>query len=185
MSQDLLFDLLLVLNMIVCLLLIGVVLMQRSEGGAFGTGGPTGLVTARGAGDLLTRTTWVLFTLFLVFSLALTLIGGRERSSQAILNRLKNVTVNPEQILKQTPPTPPATPAAAPSAPAQSSPPSLTLPPVGAPVHPQAARAPQPTRRTANPAAAPTIITAPIAQPNPSLALPPIGGSPTNSAAPQ
>jgi preprotein translocase subunit SecG len=187
MSQDLLFDLLLVLNMIVCLLLIGVVLMQRSEGGAFGTGGPTGLVTARGAGDLLTRTTWVLFTLFLVFSLALTLIGGRERSSQAILNRLKNVTVNPEQILKQTPPTPTTTPAAAPPAPAstQSSPPSLTLPPVGAPAHPQAARAPKPTKRTANPAAAPTIITAPIAQPNPSLTLPPIGGSPTNSASPQ
>ena len=45
-------DLLLVLNMLVCLALIGVVLLQRSEGGAFGTGSPTGLVTARGAGDL-------------------------------------------------------------------------------------------------------------------------------------
>ena len=185
MSQDLLFDLLLVLNMIVCLLLIGVVLMQRSEGGAFGTGGPTGLVTARGAGDLLTRTTWVLFTLFLVFSMALTLIGGRERSSQAILNRLKGVTVNPEQILRQTPP---ATPATAPSTPAtsQSGPPTLALPPVGAPAHPQPVHSPEPARRAGKPAAAePTIITAPIAQPNPSLTLPPIGGAPTNSASPQ
>src|SRR5215469_9575516 len=122
MPQNLLFDLLLVLNMIVCLLLIGVVLMQRSEGGAFGTSGPTGLVTARGAGDLLTRTTWVLFSLFLAISLALTLIGGQERSSNAILNRLKGVTVNPEQLLQKTPP---ATPAPSPPASAPVSPSDL------------------------------------------------------------
>src|SRR5579863_231552 len=126
MSQDLLFDLLLVLNLIVCLLLIGVVLMQRSEGGAFGTGGPTGLVTARGAGDLLTRTTWVLFTLFLSLSLALTLLGGHERSSQAILQRLKGVTVNPDLINKA----PPAPTTPVPTAPDQSAPPTLTLPPI-------------------------------------------------------
>ena len=66
------------------------VLLQRSEGGALGGGGsPTGLITTRGAGDLLTRTTWILFATFLTLSLALTLLGGRERSSQAILNRLK------------------------------------------------------------------------------------------------
>jgi len=88
-------NLLLVLNMLVCLALIGVVLLQRSEGGAFGGGSPTGLVTARGAGDLLTRTTWVLFGLFLLLSLGLTLWGGHERSSQAFLNGLKSVSVNP------------------------------------------------------------------------------------------
>src|SRR5215469_16388442 len=92
-------DLLLVLNMLVCVALIGVVLLQRSEGGAFGGGSPTGLVTARGAGDLLTRTTWVLFSLFLIFSLSLTLLGGRERSNQAILDRLKNASVNPSTLL--------------------------------------------------------------------------------------
>ena len=63
-------DFLLVVNMLVCIALIGVVLLQRSEGGAFGSGSPTGLVTARGAGDLLTRTTWVLFSMFLALSLA-------------------------------------------------------------------------------------------------------------------
>ena len=188
MSQDLLFDLLLVLNMIVCLLLIGVVLMQRSEGGAFGTGGPTGLVTARGAGDLLTRTTWVLFTLFLVLSLALTLIGGRERSSQAILNRLKGVTVNPEQLLRQAPPASPATQTAPPPPSTSPSAPSLALPPVGAPARSQPAQS-QPAKRSAKVGAqsnsGPTIITAPpVTQPNPSLALPPIGGA-SNSAAPQ
>ena len=181
MSQDLLFDLLLILNMIVCVLLIGVVLMQRSEGGAFGTGGPTGLVTARGAGDLLTRTTWVLFTMFLVLSLSLTLIGGRERSSQAILNRLKGVTVNPEQLLKQTPP-PAATPTSQAPTPTQSPTPSLALPPVVAPTRPQPLHT-QPARR--GPTPAPVISAPPVSQPNPSLALPPIGGGATNSASSQ
>jgi preprotein translocase subunit SecG len=172
--------LLLVLNMLVCLALIGVVLLQRSEGGAFGGGSPTGLVTARGAGDLLTRTTWVLFSLFLIFSLTLTLLGGRERSSQAILERLKNASVNPAELNRPATP-PPAAPTQLPATPAQApaQTPSLALPPVGAPAahsrpadHAQGRKAPQ-------------IITAPTAPAPPplvnapgSLALPPVGGTP-------
>jgi len=118
-----LLGLLLTLNIIVCLALIGVVLLQRSEGGALGGGGsPTGLITTRGAGDLLTRTTWILFSVFLVISLTLTLLGGRQRSSEAILNRLKNETVNPNALVKKTPapasgeaPPPVTTPAPAPT----------------------------------------------------------------------
>ncbi len=94
-----LLGLLLTLNIIVCLALIGVVLLQRSEGGALGGGSPSGLITTRGAGDLLTRTTWILFSVFLTISLALTLLGGRERSSQAILNRLKLQSINPDAVL--------------------------------------------------------------------------------------
>ena len=107
-----LLGLLLTLNIIVCLALIGVVLLQRSEGGALGGGGsPTGLMTSRGAGDLLTRTTWILFALFLTLSLALTLLGGQQRSSEAILNRLKSESVNPDALGRKTPaPTPGQTP---------------------------------------------------------------------------
>lgn len=123
-----LLGLLLTLNIIVCLALIGVVLLQRSEGGALGGGGsPTGLITSRGAGDLLTRITWILFSLFLILSLALTLLGGRQRSSEAILNRLKNESVNPDALARRTPaPTPGQTPppVSAP-APAPSSGPSI------------------------------------------------------------
>jgi len=82
--------LLITINIFVCIALIGVVLLQRSEGGAFGTGGgPTGLVTARGAGDLLTRTTWILFGLFLALSLGLTLLGARNHASSSELEKLK------------------------------------------------------------------------------------------------
>ena len=178
-------DLLLVLNMLVCVALIGVVLLQRSEGGAFGTGGPTGLVTARGAGDLLTRTTWVLFTMFLALSLALTLLGGRERSSQAILERLKGTSVNPDLINKTAPSPSPSTPI--PTAPAQGAPPTLTLPPI-APAQP----APQPAKP--RPAHASHHASAPVAPatnpPAPKLAtpaplsLPPITGPAGKSTPP-
>jgi preprotein translocase subunit SecG len=135
--------LLLTLNIVVCLALIGVVLLQRSEGGALGGGGsPTGLVTTRGAGDLLTRTTWVLFALFLSISLTLTLIGGRERSSQAILNRLKLQSINPDAPANRAP---------------TSSPGEAAPPPVQAPTSSTPA-APKPTIRlpsTAGPAPAP------------------------------
>jgi len=42
-------------------------------------GGPTGMMSARGAGDLLTRTTWILATLFFVLSISLTLLSGKSR----------------------------------------------------------------------------------------------------------
>ena len=160
-----LLGLLLTLNIMVCLALIGVVLLQRSEGGALGGGGsPTGLITTRGAGDLLTRTTWVLFALFLTISLSLTLLGGRERSSQAILNRLKLQSINPDSLPAQgqrpaapvNPNTAPAPTIQVPSAkaPATSAPaagrmsaptPIISLPPL--------ARTPGPTSPPAGPPA--------------------------------
>ncbi|HEY5289008.1 MAG TPA: preprotein translocase subunit SecG [Caulobacteraceae bacterium] len=163
--------LLLALNMAICVLLIVVVLSQRSEGGAFGTGGPTGLVTARGAGDLLTRTTWVLFSLFLTLSLALTLIGGHDRSSAAILQRLKNTSINPDQLVHPTPPPPTGAPATAPA----TAPAPLTLPPVtgAAPEQPRPRHHVAPVRRNA-PTAAPAP-TPNFGTPAP-LALPPITG---------
>src|SRR5471032_3289153 len=117
-----LLGLLLTLNILVCLALIGVVLLQRSEGGALGTGGsPTGLITTRGAGDLLTRTTWVLFVIFLSLSLSLTLLGGRARSDQGSIERFKSLSINPDAQRKT--PRPPAAPAG------QAVPPPVQLPP--------------------------------------------------------
>jgi preprotein translocase subunit SecG len=87
---DMLIGVLLTINIIVCIALIGVVLMQRSEGGALGMGGGGGgFMTARGAGDLLTRTTWILFSIFLIISLALTILTGRMGASNSVVDRLK------------------------------------------------------------------------------------------------
>lgn len=79
-----LIGILLAINIVVCLGLIGVVLLQRSEGGALGMGGGnTGFMTARGAGDLLTRITWILFSMFLLISLVLTILTGRMNGGSA------------------------------------------------------------------------------------------------------
>ncbi|WP_324743084.1 preprotein translocase subunit SecG [Tsuneonella sp. CC-YZS046] len=79
-----LFFFLMVVQAIVGAALVAVILMQRSEGGGLGVGGnPSGLMSARGAADFLTRTTAVLATIFVVLSIALAALAvgsttGRE-----------------------------------------------------------------------------------------------------------
>lgn len=63
---------LLVLHAIIAAAMVGVILMQRSEGGGLAGGGsPSGLMTARGAADFLTRATTILATLFVLLSIGL------------------------------------------------------------------------------------------------------------------
>ncbi len=70
---------LLVIHLVVAMLLIGVILLQKSEGGALGIGGGGGgggnLFSARGVGNALTRTTAFLAVAFFVTSLSLTLLS--------------------------------------------------------------------------------------------------------------
>lgn len=83
---------LLAINIVVCLGLIGVVLLQRSEGGALGMGGGnSGFMTARGAGDLLTRLTWILFSVFLLISLTLTILTGRANTGGSVADQVKGL----------------------------------------------------------------------------------------------
>lgn len=115
-----LLTILLVIHILVAIALTGVVLLQRSEGGALGMGGgPTGFMTARGAGDLLTRTTWILFTIFLVLSVALTLLAGRDRASSSVVDRIDIDALDPNALNA-----PPATN----TAPADAAPAPLTAP---------------------------------------------------------
>jgi preprotein translocase subunit SecG len=127
-----LIGILLTLNIIVCLGLIGVVLLQRSEGGALGMGGgPTGFMSARGAGDLLTRMTWILFACFLALSLALTLLSGRGAASSSITDKLKIDSVDPNSLTIPVAPTPGAAPAAPATAPANAQPAPVQAPTPG------------------------------------------------------
>ncbi len=80
---------LLVVHLIIALALIGVVLLQRSEGGALGIGGGGGggggnLFTARGVGNALTRTTAYLAVGFFLTSIALTIIATHRGSGSII-----------------------------------------------------------------------------------------------------
>jgi preprotein translocase subunit SecG len=75
------FMFLLIVQTLVAAAMVAVILMQRSEGGGLGVGGsPSGLMSARGAADFLTRATSVLATLFVVLSIALAGLATLERA---------------------------------------------------------------------------------------------------------
>ncbi len=78
---------LLVAMILISVTLAAVILLQRSEGGALGMGGgPSGMMTARGAGNLLTQTTWVLAALFFACAIGLTIVGNVSRSERSIVD---------------------------------------------------------------------------------------------------
>jgi len=135
-----LLNILLVFHIIIAVLLTITVLMQQSEGGALGMGGgPSGFMTARGAGNLLTRITWVLFSLFLVLSIGLTILAASQRSASSITGGIEKV--DPNSLVRPLP-TAPAPSTTVPTAPL----PSTGLPtaplPGAAPVAPPAGQAP-------------------------------------------
>jgi preprotein translocase subunit SecG len=65
-----------VIHLLVVLALIGVVLLQKSEGGALGMGGGGGFLTSRGSANVLTRTTAILAGVFFLTSLGLSILAG-------------------------------------------------------------------------------------------------------------
>ena len=79
---------LLVVHILLALALIGVILVQRSEGGALGMGGGGGggFMTARGSANLLTRTTAILAILFIASSILLAILSGGPSKPRSILD---------------------------------------------------------------------------------------------------
>ena len=85
------FAFLLIVQTLIAVSLIGVILMQRSEGGGLGVGGSSsGFMTARGAADFLTRSTAVLGALFIVLSIVMAAIAGATREPTKIDTSLAN-----------------------------------------------------------------------------------------------
>ena len=79
------FTFLLIVQTLVAAALVTVILMQRSEGGGLGVGGSTsGLMSARGAADFLTRATAILATLFVTLSIALAGVATIQRAPGTI-----------------------------------------------------------------------------------------------------
>jgi preprotein translocase subunit SecG len=89
-----LFHFLIVVQAIVAASLVGIILMQRSEGGGLGMGGsPSGLMSARGAADFLTRTTTILATVFIILSISLAFVAAKKSGSGAIDDSLQRTEV--------------------------------------------------------------------------------------------
>src|SRR5438128_11233124 len=100
---------LLILHLMIALALVGVVLLQRSEGGALGIGGGGGFMTGRGAANFLTRVTAGLAAAFFATSLVLTLLAIRPVGTRSIFENPASVPAKGQPADKAQP-----APAAAP-----------------------------------------------------------------------
>ena len=84
----------LVIHALIALALCGVILLQRSEGGGLGIGGGNagGMMTARGAADLLTRSTTILAALFIGTSILLAVLAATGKRTHVIDTTLAKTT---------------------------------------------------------------------------------------------
>ena len=136
-----------VIHLMVVLALVGVVLLQRSEGGGLGIGGGSGFMTARGAANALTRATAILAVAFFATSLTLSIIaryqdrpidilntpisGGSQGGGAGVLDQLGGSDI-PTPAAPAAPATPPAGDAPAAPAPSAATPPASDTAPAPA-----------------------------------------------------
>ncbi|WP_104667191.1 preprotein translocase subunit SecG [Ensifer adhaerens] len=90
---------LLVIYLMVVVALIGVVLIQRSEGGGLGIGGGSGFMSARGTANALTRTTAILAALFFVLALGMGILARYQPQATDILDRIPGTSSNGGGVL--------------------------------------------------------------------------------------
>ena len=74
-----------VIHLMIVAVLIGTVLLQKSEGGGLGMGGGAGFMSSRGTANLLTRTTAILAVGFFLTSLLLSWLAGYDRKPSSII----------------------------------------------------------------------------------------------------
>ena len=80
----------LVLNIILAIILVIVILLQKSEGGALGIGASQeSFISSRSAGNLLTKVTAIIATLFIITSISLTIMAQKEISTSSVLERVE------------------------------------------------------------------------------------------------
>jgi preprotein translocase subunit SecG len=107
------FAFLLIVQSLIAISLVGVILMQRSEGGGLGVGGSSsGFMTARGAADFLTRSTAILGGTFIVLSIVMAAIAGVTREPTKIDTSLANTVAPAPQPVQPSPTAPPQNQAA-------------------------------------------------------------------------
>jgi preprotein translocase subunit SecG len=116
--------LLFVVHVLIAMALIGVVLLQKSEGGALGMGGGgmSGFMTGRTTANLLTRATAILAAAFMTTSVLLVVMHNRERAPRSIIEEGAPTTpAMPSAPAAPVAPSAPAAPQAPPAEPAQPS----------------------------------------------------------------
>ena len=91
-------NIILVLNIILAVLLVAIILLQKSEGGALGIGvSQDSFVSSRSAGGFLTKATAVIATLFIITSISLTIMSKKEFSSSSVLEKIEEEKEDPSE----------------------------------------------------------------------------------------
>lgn len=128
-------NVILTVHLILALLLIGVVLLQRSEGGGLGMGGG-GAMTGRGAATALSKLTWAIAVGFIGTSITLTILAASDASTSSVIDQIGgSLPATPAAPASNTPLGSDLLPPASTDAPA-------TPPAAEAPATPPAAEAP-------------------------------------------
>ena len=83
-------NIILALDIILAVLLVVIILLQKSEGGALGIGvSQDSFISSRSAGGFLTKATAVIATLFIITSISLTIMSKKEFSSTSVLEKIE------------------------------------------------------------------------------------------------
>jgi len=124
-------NVILAIHLILALLLIGAVLLQRSEGGGLGMGSAGGVVSGRAAATALAKVTWIFAGCFIATSITLTVLAARDSASTSVIDQIGGTLPAPAETPAATlpltalpktdaPAAPP--PAEAPASPVQTTP---------------------------------------------------------------
>jgi preprotein translocase subunit SecG len=89
----------LVIHLILALCLIGVVLLQRSEGGGLGMGGGGGgVMTGRSAATALAKLTWIFAIGFICTSIGLTVLAARDSAGTSVIDQIGGTVPTPAPV---------------------------------------------------------------------------------------
>ena len=91
-------NIILTLNIILAILLVAIILLQKSEGGALGLGvSQDSFVSSRSAGSFLTKATAILAALFIITSISLTVVSKEKFSSSSVLEEIEEEKIDPSE----------------------------------------------------------------------------------------
>ena len=83
-------NIILALNIILAIILVVIILLQKSEGGALGLGvSQDSFISSRSAGSILTKVTAIIATFFIITSISLTIMSKEKFSSSSVLEKVE------------------------------------------------------------------------------------------------
>ena len=92
-------NVILIINVILAILLVGIILLQKSEGGALGIGASQdSFISSRSASNFLSKTTGIIATIFIITSILMTILSQKEISRTSVLEKIeeKQESTEPE-----------------------------------------------------------------------------------------